>query len=503
MTSVLRRGRLGMVEKEIQELPEQKPVTNTITLTPFLLVGSILIILVFSFYSIVFFTRQKKLPEVSETTKQQVREDTSLPIHVGMKSRIFTLFAIGGTTIQQKLGTPSATASVEYFTSKEQKWKEGPPMAQARSGAGAAVFGNTIYVFGGVTPSKFRLPDGKVMQASQVTNTVEAFGGVSGKWTTKSPIPSPWQLGTVVATNDSIYLIGGWNEVPVSTVFIYNPLTDTWQNGAPVPGRVDTISRNCSPYNKKIYCPEAGESSYTLVYDTTKDTWQQLPSENRSTVQYGRGAEYTGSLFSIYSTPYDSYVSVYDIGKDTLQKSISIPKVRYNFGLTSTSHYLFSVGGRWSNDPYTEVYGVDLYGYPQMNWFSLPSMMHPRSDPAAVTLPVLYKTDKAAEGVLEGTVFFDTNKNKVFDPKEKPAINMPVQLEDASENVNNDVATSFTDEQGKYYFQNLPGGKYHILIEDAQGSGMYRLIEERGTKSQMIILKDKQKKAGLDYGLIY
>jgi hypothetical protein len=62
-------------------------------------------------------------------------------------------------------------------------------------------------------------------------------------------------------------------------------------------------------------------------------------------------------------------------------------------------------------------------------------------------------------GSISGFIYYDFNKNEIQDPTENGLPNVTVNLFDLSNNL---VATTTTDANGNFTFQNVPAGDYTV-----------------------------------------
>ena len=127
-----------------------------------------------------------------------------------------------------------------------------------------------VYVFGGKNPNG--------------DSVNQRYNIVSGKWTQKSPLPFKSTSGGAVAVGNKIYVIGGHNSVNkiLNKVQIYNPLNDTWTQGATIP-QPEKADFGIGVYNNLIYTV-GGDSGVNAggvptnkvrVYNTNNNTWNE------------------------------------------------------------------------------------------------------------------------------------------------------------------------------------------------------------------------------------
>lgn len=119
----------------------------------------------------------------------QPREHTAAVAYDG------DLWVLGGRWEEAML------ASVEIFDTESHSWSSGPSMQEARSGFGATVQGDSIFVAGGEV---FDQSNGFVATA---LDTVEQFDGET--WTFVEPLPRHLHGLPMVTVGDSIYVLSG------------------------------------------------------------------------------------------------------------------------------------------------------------------------------------------------------------------------------------------------------------------------------------------------------
>jgi N-acetylneuraminic acid mutarotase len=172
------------------------------------------------------------------------------------------LYAIGGYNKDQT----DFSAVNEKYNPALNSWVQMAPMPTHRVSFGIAVFENKIYVFGGQI-----LVNGH----RQVIKTTEVYDPASDTWATKTPMP---HLGEDFAANvvvgDKIYVISTYNDV-------YDPMLDSWSTKATIPEPV-AHSAN-AVVNDKIYVISGthygNEPQFyvpinlTQIYDPASDSW--------------------------------------------------------------------------------------------------------------------------------------------------------------------------------------------------------------------------------------
>ena len=112
------------------------------------------------------------------------------------------------------------------------QWIPTTSMPEPRYGAASAVYGERLYVFGGV--------DGD----QNVRTETFAYNSAGQTWETNhTPLPVPRRQAAAVVFGGKIYVIGGSNgSAPSDSVFAYDPDTETWE----LAGRLVTPREGCA-----------------------------------------------------------------------------------------------------------------------------------------------------------------------------------------------------------------------------------------------------------------
>jgi len=191
------------------------------------------------------------------------------------------IYVIGGS---QKYNTSEngfsymCINSTEAYNPSIDIWVDKTPMPTPRDGLAIAVFQEKIYCFGGRNVSK---------DYSISINFNEVYDTETDSWETKTPMPTARSGLQACEVDDRIYLIGGRIELESSSISeksaqveIYDPVTDTWTFGSPIPMAVAGYSS--AVLDGKIYVisgVSAGSTytNLTQIYDPKKDEWSFGP----------------------------------------------------------------------------------------------------------------------------------------------------------------------------------------------------------------------------------
>lgn len=194
-------------------------------------------------------------------------------------------------------------------------WKALPPMPTPRGAAGAVVVGRKIYVIGGAGMHPGQSPTAAGLSAQvahRALPTNEAYDLDTGKWETKSPMPTSRNHLALGVINGKIYVAGGRlgavfvNSSPTDVVEEYDPATDSWgfaKARMPMP-RSGTAY---GVYQNKLYVAGGEYLDNAIVgtfrsleaYDPATNTWTSYPS--MAIPRHGLVGGVTGDRFYVVS----------------------------------------------------------------------------------------------------------------------------------------------------------------------------------------------------------
>jgi N-acetylneuraminic acid mutarotase len=190
----------------------------------------------------------------------------------------------------------AGVATNEAYDPSTDTWQTEAPMPIARASLQASVVNGKIYAMGGIIDWIQRTPD--------VTNVNEVYDPQTNTWASAVPIPIgvssidsemysnvPPTFGMAVVDN-KIYVIGGVNtsfvdghpdSVALALNQIYDPATDNWSSGAPLPIATDypvAVATSGAMATKAIYVFGVGNihenSSYlNQVYNPETNGWTE------------------------------------------------------------------------------------------------------------------------------------------------------------------------------------------------------------------------------------
>jgi N-acetylneuraminic acid mutarotase len=247
----------------------------------------------------------------------QARSDLA---SVGLNGKIY---AIGGY-----VGGYSRTAAVEEYDPAANTWTFRAPLSAPLSGPGAAVCNGRLFVLGGFmslgSPSSYL-----------TVGTVEEYDSTHDLWMPRATMPQPVYHPAVGVIDGKIYLAGGYcysaaasAHLPVATLQIYDPATDAWSAGAPLPV-AGGDAYGAGAIGRKLYV--VGDPM--RVYDAAADRWdnqESLPPTGLAlapacTVANGRLYTFGGRLgssgFLTTVSEFEPLTSTW-VAKDTLPTGV-------------------------------------------------------------------------------------------------------------------------------------------------------------------------------------
>jgi hypothetical protein len=225
------------------------------------------------------------------------------------------------------------------------------PLPTARAELGVATVNGKIYAIGGISGSTL--------------STVEEYNPLTNTWTAKAAIPTKRRLMVVAAVNNKIYAIGGVDGSNSSNINYtnvteeYDPATDTWTTKSPFPIVAPSNHILGNQYiggavaNGKIYIVAykaggfSGGQSPTYIYDPSTDTWTTGEPVPFTYTRYS----VTSLNNTIYVLAYKGLISKslemarYDADTDTWIK-VSSPGVnRTEAQIVSANGKIYAIGG--------------------------------------------------------------------------------------------------------------------------------------------------------------
>ena len=265
------------------------------------------------------------------------------------------LYAVGGFLDS----TGKRTPAVEVYDPTTDRWTTKAPMLTARDATAAGVINGKLYIAGGLDDSH------------HVSHLLEVYDPATDSWTTAASMPTGLGLCYAAAgvIDGKLYVAGGQSETsgqtPVSTLEMYDPMSDTWTVKTSMPTARTTVAGAAA--NGRLYVAGGYLNGYlsTLeVYDPASDTWttaSSMPTARSFAAAAGIDGKFYvvggGSTAGIFGT-----LEVYDPGTDMWTTETPMPTVRSTLAAAAIDGNLYAVGGvNTSGDLSTlEVFGTSF-----------------------------------------------------------------------------------------------------------------------------------------------
>ena len=264
------------------------------------------------------------------------------------------IYAISG-------GDDITTEVVEVYDVIEDRWRSGPAIPTKRGWSGSALLDDRIYIIAGKT---IRTPEEKARTGDDgdytIRNTVEVLDLASQTWSYRKALSASRAGLAATVCNGRIYAIGGNtmdNEkrnhgTILDRVEIYEPESDTWSPGVPLPVAVQ--GPVVTTIDDRIYVT-AGRSNegvfpaYCLVLDPETQKWDDLapiptPRCDPGSVVVDRRIYTFGGWGP--NRYYDN-VEIYDIDSDTWSPDAPLPEKKAWMGAAAVGDRIFVMGGAY------------------------------------------------------------------------------------------------------------------------------------------------------------
>jgi len=167
--------------------------------------------------------------------------------------------------------TSEIVTNNEIYTPAKNTWTTGAPIPTARYVPASAVVDNILYVIGGCNST--------CASGGGATTVVEAYDAATNSWSEKSPIPVAIDSVYAVESKNIIYVVGGYVQGAgrVSTLYSYNPATDTWAQGTSMNvGKSNPATGFLGGIVAAGGLGNGGVTNDFESYSTSKNTWKTL-----------------------------------------------------------------------------------------------------------------------------------------------------------------------------------------------------------------------------------
>jgi parallel beta-helix repeat protein len=278
------------------------------------------------------------------------------------------------------LGTTINSPTLVSASAEEDSWASKAPMPMERAGLRVATINNVMYTIGSgyngsnevynpatdTWTAKASMPypqslfaiaacQGKIycmggmpMGVSGASDANRVYSPETDSWSTKASVPTARYNLQAQVVDNKIYLIGGsrllgydLGSEKLNVTEIYDPATDTWSLGAPLPVLEDYVS---AVVNDKIYMI----GSTTQIYDPKTDTWSVGASAPEKIIyaDSAAAAATTGVMAPKRIYVYDgSSLQIYNPKTDNWTFGTAPPTSRQYLGIGVVEDLLYFIGG--------------------------------------------------------------------------------------------------------------------------------------------------------------
>jgi N-acetylneuraminic acid mutarotase len=200
--------------------------------------------------------------------------------HTGVAVHGTTIWLVGGFVGDHP---GPGTVHVWKYNSLSNSWSHGPNLPAARGAGAAALVGDVLHFFGGLTHADSSKNPVKSDMSDHWTLDLANGGG----WKTAAPLINPRNHLAGASLNGLVYAIGGqhlWNEEsPVAEVDAYNPAKDRWTKVASLPKPLSHISSASITDDGRIVVFGGATTGFNSVssvedYNPTANQWASLTS---------------------------------------------------------------------------------------------------------------------------------------------------------------------------------------------------------------------------------
>jgi N-acetylneuraminic acid mutarotase len=219
----------------------------------------------------------------------------------------------------------------------------------------------------------------------------ERYDPATNSWEQVEPLPVKLDHIQGVELGGKIYYVGGlaaWPSPHVTTVYIYDPATDTFSEGTPMPESRGRGAGGVAVYDGKIYYAGGMHDGRAVawfdVYDPATETWTQLPDMPRVRDHF-HAAVVDGKFYAIGGR--DSVISatttkvdVYDLASGTAgtwqTPDTALPTPRGGFATAVLGNEILVIGGEGGGIAHNKVEAYDTVNNRWRTLVPMPTARH-------------------------------------------------------------------------------------------------------------------------------
>lgn len=243
-------------------------------------------------------------------------------------------------------GYPNFYSSARSYDPATNAWTTIASAGEARSFSATnnAVINGVLYVIAG-NPS------------GTCSNTNEAYTIATNSWASRAAAPLFRCHASAVAYNGRVYVVGGWNAsstVRYTQVDVYDPATNAWSLGTPLPGGTFRGGMAAAVLGDKLYLVGGTVSTSTpcsntmAIFDFATSTWSTGAA--MSTVRCSPAAAVVNGRIYVAggwdgASAFHATVESYDPLTNSWRSEPSLTVARQSLALVAVGNSLFAIGG--------------------------------------------------------------------------------------------------------------------------------------------------------------
>ncbi len=263
-------------------------------------------------------------------------------------------------------------------------WNERVPMPTARKeiANSTVTLNGKIYVVGGVASN------------GSITSVLEIYDPATNSWTEGPPLPIAVWRSSAAAANGKIYVFGGYRSLgpfpfnPTNRVFEYDPAGDSWEEKASMPNNRGALT--AAELNGNIHVlGGASSSALTIhrVYDPQANDWSSAatiptPRSGLTAAAYDGKIYVAGGYFLSGGVVPQNALEVYDPATNGWEIKQNMPVARVGIDAVFVQGKMYVFGGT----PNTPLSRTLEYDPATDNWEEMASMPSPVSFMGVATL---------------------------------------------------------------------------------------------------------------------
>ncbi len=246
-------------------------------------------------------------------------------------------------------------------------WLTAAPLPTKRTEVATATLRGKVYVVGG-----FEQPRVGDLMNDSITASVAEYDPSTDHWTTKAHMPVGLHHAGIGVAGERLYVIGGYTRLgltlwhPVATVYVYDPVTDTWAERAPMPTPRGALS--VTEHEGKFYAiggyDRKANSAAVEVYDPERNTWAVLAPLPTPRDHLTTGAV-SGKVYAIGGRLNGDYrrnlsvTEMYDPVTNLWARAADLPTARSGISASEVGGRLYVFGGEGGDGTFRENEAYD------------------------------------------------------------------------------------------------------------------------------------------------